>query len=164
MPEKPDNAKADTSVREENPGDKQTKPEVKVTQRVYGSGNKSWLADRKKEDAEKNCRRKRRLRQYVRTEVRRNIRCGTVFGLYVDDIYDTDKYIRHVCSAAFDRTSFSGVFLLSFIFGLNAIYTFKKARSYGVKPIATLIFGILGTIEAALLIFAVLILFFSLGG
>ena len=110
LPEKPDNAKADTSVREENPGDKQTKPEVKVTQRVYGSGNKSWLADRKKEDAEKNCRRKRRLRQYVRTEVRRNIRCGTVFGLYVDDIYDTDKYIRHVCSAAFDRTSFSGVF------------------------------------------------------
>lgn len=51
--EKPDNAQADTSVQEENPGDKQTKPEVKPMQRVYGTGNKSCLPIEKRKTPRK---------------------------------------------------------------------------------------------------------------
>ncbi len=166
MTEKSDDAQADTSVQEEIPGDKPTKPEANPTQRVYGSGNKSWLTDREKEDAEKN------------KKAAENAGYDNTSGLKFGVISVAAPFLGFIWMLYMIQTSISGMFarlllialpflgsfLLSLIFGLNAIYTFKKARSYGVKPIATLIFGILGTIEAALLIFAVLILFFSLGG
>ena len=166
LTEKPDNAKADASVQEKNPGDKQTKPEVKPMQRVYGTGNKSWLADRKKEDAEKN-KRAAENAGYDNTS-------GIMFGIisvaapflgFMWMIYTMQIDIAGVVARLILIVlPFLGSFLLSLIFGLNAIYTFKRANLYGVKPIATLIFGILGTIEAVLLIIAVLILFFSMGG
>lgn len=166
LTEKTDNAKADASVQEENPGDKQTKPEVKPMQRVYGTGNKSWLADRKKEDAEKN-KKAAENAGYDNTS-------GIMFGIisvaapflgFMWMIYTMQIDISGVVARLILIVlPFLGSFLLSLIFGLNAIYTFKRANSYGVKPIATLIFGILGTIEAVLLIIAVLILFFSMGG
>ena len=39
-------------------------------------------------------------------------------------------------------------FVLSLVFGIKAIKTFKKARIYGVRPVAALVLGIIGLAES----------------
>lgn len=112
LTEKPDNAKADASVQEENPGDKQTKPEVKPMQRVYGTGNKSWLADRKKEDAEKN----KKAAENAGYDNTSGIMFGIIsvaaqfLGFMWMDIYDADRHRRCRCAVDFNRASLFRIF------------------------------------------------------
>ncbi len=47
-------------------------------------------------------------------------------------------------------------FVLSLIFGIKAIKTFKKARIYGVRPVAALVLGIIGLVESGSIVLAIL--------
>ncbi|MDD7157838.1 MAG: DUF4190 domain-containing protein [Firmicutes bacterium] len=40
-------------------------------------------------------------------------------------------------------------FIIALVFGIKAIKTFKKAKEYGVKPVATLVLGIIGVAHLA---------------
>lgn len=53
-------------------------------------------------------------------------------------------------------------FVLSLIFGIKAIKTFKKARTYGVKPVAALVLGIIGLAESGSIVMAILEMFITL--
>ena len=53
-------------------------------------------------------------------------------------------------------------FVLSLIFGIKAIKTFKKARTYGVKPVAALVLGIIGLAESGSMIMVILEMFITL--
>ena len=47
-------------------------------------------------------------------------------------------------------------FVLSLVFGIKAIKTFKKARIYGVRPVAALVLGIIGLVESGSIVLAIL--------
>ncbi len=47
-------------------------------------------------------------------------------------------------------------FVLSLVFGIKAIKTFKKARIYGVRPVAALVLGIIGLAESGSIVLAIL--------
>lgn len=47
-------------------------------------------------------------------------------------------------------------FVLSLVFGIKAIKTFKKARIYGVRPVAVLVLGIIGLVESGSIVLAIL--------
>ncbi len=47
-------------------------------------------------------------------------------------------------------------FVLSLIFGIKAIKTFKKARIYGVRPVAALVLGIIGLASLASMVLPVI--------
>lgn len=47
-------------------------------------------------------------------------------------------------------------FVLSLVFGIKAIKTFKKARAYGVRPVAALVLGIIGLAESGSIVLAIL--------
>lgn len=47
-------------------------------------------------------------------------------------------------------------FVLSLVFGIKAIKTFKKARIYGVRPVAALVLGIIGLVELGSIVLAIL--------
>ena len=53
-------------------------------------------------------------------------------------------------------------FVLSIVFGIKAINTFKKARTYGVKPVAALVLGIIGLAESGSIVMAILEMFITL--
>ena len=53
-------------------------------------------------------------------------------------------------------------FVLSLIFEIKAIKTFKKARTYGVKPVAALVLGIIGLAESGSMIMVILEMFLML--
>ena len=53
-------------------------------------------------------------------------------------------------------------FVLSIVFGIKAINTFKKARTYGVKPVAALVLGIIGRAESGSIVMAILEMFITL--
>lgn len=47
-------------------------------------------------------------------------------------------------------------FVLSLVFGIKAIKTFKKARIYGVRPVAALVLGIIGLAESGSIVLVIL--------
>lgn len=53
-------------------------------------------------------------------------------------------------------------FVLSLVFGIKAIKTFKKARIYGVRPVAALVLGIIGLAESGSIVLAILKAFITL--
>ena len=53
-------------------------------------------------------------------------------------------------------------FVLSLVFGIKAIKTFKKARIYGVRPVAALVLGIIGLVESGSIVLAILKAFITL--